>query len=161
MQTTGETRVAVGELVLQFVAADGDLVGVDDDDEVATVDIRRECRLVLAAQQIGCRDGEPAEHHVGGVDDVPRARGVTRLRRVRRHSAYLLSLGLDPGVTRVPVRRVRLGWSRRPTLTRGPVAYRTPTSSLPAGVAAGQNAFDGFRAMSAGVNAGVNDSRKE
>src|SRR6476469_9452101 len=26
----------------------------------------------------------------------------------------------DPGVTRVPIRRRRWGWSRRPTLTRGP-----------------------------------------
>src|SRR5262245_57349743 len=118
-QAAGITRVAVGVLVLELVAADGDLVGVDDDDEVATVDIGRECRLVLAAQQIGSRDGEPAEHHVGGVDDVPRTRGVTRLRRVCRHSVYLLYLylGLDPGVTRVPVRRVRRGGSRRPTLT--------------------------------------------
>jgi hypothetical protein len=41
--------VAVGELVVQLVAADGDLVGVDDDDEVTTVDIRCERRLVLTA----------------------------------------------------------------------------------------------------------------
>src|SRR5271154_1396799 len=27
---------------------------------------------------------------------------------------------VDPGATRVPVRRPRWGWSRRPTLTRGP-----------------------------------------
>src|SRR6185369_14332126 len=82
-QTARVTRVPVGELVLQLVATDGDLVGIDDDDEVATVDIWGERRLVLAAQQVGCRDGEPAEHHVGGVDDIPRTRDVTRLRRVR------------------------------------------------------------------------------
>ena len=86
-QTAGETRVAVGELLLEFVAADGDLVCVDAADALATVDSRRECRLVLATQQIRCCDGEPAEHHVRGVDDVPRTCGVTRLRRVRRHSA--------------------------------------------------------------------------
>ena len=113
-QPAGITRVAVSQLLVRFVAAHGDLVSVDDDDEVATVDIGGECRLVLAAQQVGCRDGKAAEHHVRGVDDIPRPRGVTRLRRVGRHSAYLLFsepvLGLsDPGVTRVPVRRRRLG----------------------------------------------------
>jgi len=96
-QTTGITRVAVVERPLRLVTADGDLVGVDDDDEVTAVDVGRERRLVLAAQQIGSCHGEPAEPHVGGVDDVPRTRGVTRLRRVRRHSAYLfLLLGWIP-----------------------------------------------------------------
>src|SRR5690242_21264487 len=50
----------------------------------------------LAAQQVCSRDGEPAEHHVGGVDDVPRPRGVTRLRRVCRHSVYLSNSGWIP-----------------------------------------------------------------
>ena len=138
--------------LLQLVAADGDLVGVDDDDEVAAIDIGRERRLVLAAQQLGCFDGEPAEHHVRGVDDVPRTRGVTRLRRVRRHSAYLFFSGLlpgwDPGMTRVPVGRDGGGWSRRPTLTREPGLPRgakprrtaRQRGSLPATIRAGQNA---------------------
>ena len=73
-QATGIPGVAVGHLVVELVASDGDLVGVDDDDEIAPVDVGRECRLVLAAQQVGCSNGESAEHHVGGVDDVPRMR---------------------------------------------------------------------------------------
>ena len=60
-QTAGIARVAVRHLVVEFVASDGDLVSVDDDDEIATVDVGRECRLVLAAQQIGCSNGERSE----------------------------------------------------------------------------------------------------
>ena len=43
-------------------------------DEVAAVDVRGEGRLVLAAQQVGGLDREPAEDDVGGVDDVPGSR---------------------------------------------------------------------------------------
>src|SRR6516165_708709 len=35
-------------------------------------------------------------------------------------TAYLLLLEVDPGSSRVPVRRPRWGLSRRPTLTRAP-----------------------------------------
>ena len=97
-QAAGVTRVTVGQLLVLLVAAEGDLFGVDDDDEVTAVGVGRECRLVLAAQQIGCRDGQATEHHVLGVDDVPRPRGVTRLGRVGGHSAYLSFSGLEPVV---------------------------------------------------------------
>src|ERR1700691_501118 len=40
---------------------------------------------------------------------------------------------VDPGATRVPVRRPRWGWSRRPTLTRGPgVLHANPAAYRPA-----------------------------
>src|ERR1044072_8767099 len=42
------------------------------------------------------------------------------------------SLGLDPGATRVPVRRGRQDCSRRPTLTRDPVHTARRRGSLPA-----------------------------
>ena len=70
--------VAVGHLGGQLVAGQGDLLGVDDDDEVAGVDVRGEGRLVLAAQQGRGLDGEAAEDDVGGVDDVPLALDVSR-----------------------------------------------------------------------------------
>jgi len=63
--------VAVVELVLGLVAGDLDLFDVGDDDEVARIDVRRVDRLVLAAQPVGDRAGEPAQHLVAGVDDVP------------------------------------------------------------------------------------------
>jgi len=71
--------VAVGHLGGQLVTGQGDLLGVDDDDEVTGVGVRREDRLVLAAQQVGGGDGETAEDDVLGVDDMPLPGDVTGL----------------------------------------------------------------------------------
>jgi hypothetical protein len=49
------------------------LVGVDDDDEVTSVDVRRVDRLVLAPQKGGGGGGETAQDNVLSVDDVPLA----------------------------------------------------------------------------------------
>src|SRR3569833_3664391 len=46
-------RVAVDRLVLLVVAGQADLIGVDDDDVVATVYVRGELRLVLATEDLG------------------------------------------------------------------------------------------------------------
>src|SRR5690606_12359662 len=78
-KATGEAGVPVGELLLGLGAGEGDLVGVDDDDEVTGVDVRREDRLVLAAQQRGGLAGQAAEDDVGGVNDMPLAGDVARL----------------------------------------------------------------------------------
>ena len=83
--------VAVGQLVGRLVAGEGDLLGVDDDDEVTGVHVRGEDRLVLAAQQVRGLDGEAAQDDVGGVDDVPLALDVTGLGAVRAHGECLLS----------------------------------------------------------------------
>src|SRR5450631_2600482 len=61
--------VAMIEFVVDLVARDLDLVDIRYDDEVAGVDVRREDRLVLAAQTMRDRAGEPAEHLVAGIDD--------------------------------------------------------------------------------------------
>ena len=84
-QTTGVAGVAVGHLVFALVARQRDLVGVDDDDEVAGVHVRGVRRLVLATQEGGGLDGEPSEHHVSGVDDMPLTRDVAGLGAVRAH----------------------------------------------------------------------------
>lgn len=158
-QTTGVTRVAVSELLGELVTADGNLVGIDDDDEVASINVGRECRLVLAAQQLGCFDGEPAKHHVGGIDDVPRTRGVTRLRRVCRHSAYLSRFGF-PRLAAGPASASRC--SRRPTLTRDLLTREGSTrqpSSLPPTVDASQNGSSGMdRTLAASAASHVNNS---
>src|SRR5215211_4260108 len=46
------TGVPVVDLVLTLLTRDGDLLGVDDDDEIARVDVRRVLGLALAAQRV-------------------------------------------------------------------------------------------------------------
>src|SRR5680860_1265870 len=50
-ETAGVTRVAVGQLGHPLVARDGNLLRVDDDDEVTTVHVGGKRGLVLAAKQ--------------------------------------------------------------------------------------------------------------
>jgi hypothetical protein len=54
-----------------LVAGDADLVGVDDDDEITGVDVRRVNGLVLAAQTECHFAGDTSEHLVGGVNHKP------------------------------------------------------------------------------------------
>ena len=69
-------RVAVVELLGALVAGHGDLLGVDDDDEVADVAVRRVGRLALAAQEVGDLGREAAEVLALGVDEHPVALAV-------------------------------------------------------------------------------------
>ena len=85
--------------LVELVAGQRDLLRVDDDDEVTHVHVRGEGRLVLAAQEVRGLDGEPAEDHVGGVDDVPLALDVAGLRAVRTH-ARCLTRSLGPADVR-------------------------------------------------------------
>src|SRR5882757_4181788 len=48
-------------LVLELLAGDHELLGVDDDDEVADVDVRRVGRLALAPQHVRNLGRQPAE----------------------------------------------------------------------------------------------------
>jgi GNAT superfamily N-acetyltransferase len=52
LDTPGIARVAVVDLGLALVGGHGDLLGVDDDDEVSGVEVRRKRRLVLAAKDL-------------------------------------------------------------------------------------------------------------
>ena len=80
--------VAVRLLLLELLTRQGDLVGVDDDDEVTGVDVVREGGLVLAAEERRRVRGEASEDHVGGVDDEPLAGDFTGLGGVcARHSS--------------------------------------------------------------------------
>ena len=49
------------DLLLALAAGEHDLLGIDDDDVVAVIDMRRVGRLVLAAQPHGDDRGEPAD----------------------------------------------------------------------------------------------------
>lgn len=63
----GATATWVACVMLQYfiiplLAGHFDLVGIDDDDIVPTIDVRREAGLMLATEYFGDIAGHPAEH---------------------------------------------------------------------------------------------------
>src|SRR5437867_657339 len=57
-QSAGIAGVAAVELLVELVARDVDLLGIDDDDEVTGVDVRRVLGLALAAESVRDARGE-------------------------------------------------------------------------------------------------------
>ena len=49
--------------------------------------------FMSAADNIGSFHGETTEHDIGGVDDMPLTRGVTRLRGEGTHESFLALIG--------------------------------------------------------------------
>ena len=81
--------VRVGRVGLRvpLLAGEPDLLGIDDDDELAGVDVRRVFGAVLAAQDVGDLDRQPADDLVGGVDDEPISNNCFFLGHRRRHKS--------------------------------------------------------------------------
>lgn len=71
MTATGVTRVRIDNLARELVASEADLVGIDDDDIVAAVYMRREVGLVLATDDLRNLRGEAAEDLIRSVDEQP------------------------------------------------------------------------------------------
>src|SRR5689334_12299711 len=71
--STRVTAVAVVQLLVCLIAGDLDFLGVDDDDEIAAVHVRREGWLVLATEQRRNAAGNAAKRLVLGVDHPPLA----------------------------------------------------------------------------------------
>ena len=67
----GIARMADILLVRKLVAGQLHLLGVDNDDVVATIDVRSEPRLVLAAQNLRDLRCETAQYRVRRVDQHP------------------------------------------------------------------------------------------
>src|SRR6185369_9145596 len=120
------------DLGLPLVAGQRHLAGIDDDDEVTGVDVRRERRLVLATQEVGGVAGQPAEHDVGRVDDVPPTLDLTRLRAVRTHR---LTLSVDLGAAQAAKNRGKVPAYRAGTL----VDFTQQPSTIPGRGHQGQN----------------------
>src|SRR3954451_4896328 len=78
----GEAAVPDVELALALVAGDGDPRGVEDDDVIARVEVRRPGRLVLAFEDARDPRREAPERLVGRVDDEPAPIDLTLSRRV-------------------------------------------------------------------------------
>ncbi len=71
-------------LLLPFVrVAEDDLLHVDDDDEIAGIDVRGIRGPVLAHEDHGDVACQPADHLVGGIDQPPIALDFARLGHVR------------------------------------------------------------------------------
>src|SRR3989441_6619050 len=67
----GIAGVAEIALLVELVASHLDLLGIDDDHEIADVDMRRVLGLPFAAQLLRDAGGEPAERLPVGVHHVP------------------------------------------------------------------------------------------
>ena len=72
-------------LLFGLAARHANLRRVDDDDEVAGVEVRAEDGLVLAADDLGHFGGEPPEDHAIRVDDEPLVFDVAFAGGVRGH----------------------------------------------------------------------------
>ena len=71
---TGVTGV---DLVLLLTAAKFSVLGVDDDDKVTGIDVRRKNRLVLSAEETGCLHGDFSDDLVPSIDNMPRTLDVS------------------------------------------------------------------------------------
>jgi hypothetical protein len=84
-QPPGVAAVPVVLLLLELAPGNADPGGVDDDDEVAAVQVGRKGRLVLAPQPAGDDARQPAEGLAIGVHDPPTALGCRPRRRISPH----------------------------------------------------------------------------
>ncbi len=92
LDAAGMAGVPVVHLVGVLLAGERDLLGIDDDDVVAVIDMRGEGGLVLAAQAVGDDGREAADDEAFGIDQDPLLRPPPQAseRRLPYHS---LSLG--------------------------------------------------------------------
>src|SRR6188472_294653 len=84
-EPAGVAGMAVVQLLVELLTRHRDLLRVDDDHEVARVDVRRVDGLVLAPEGVGDLGRETAERLTLGVDDVPLACDLARLCAVCLH----------------------------------------------------------------------------
>ncbi|EGE55630.1 hypothetical protein RHECNPAF_890042 [Rhizobium etli CNPAF512] len=98
LDAAGVTGVPVVDLVGILLAGENDLVGIDDDDVVAVVNMGGEGCLVLAAQAHSDDGSETANDQPFGVDDHPLLLHLCRLLGEGSHSEYSLLGPLPEGL---------------------------------------------------------------
>ena len=86
----GVAGVTIVRLLARFFSGENELVGVDHDDKIARVDVRREFGLVLTAQAQRDFAGQTAEHLITGIDHEPVALNLKRLGREGLHCVHLM-----------------------------------------------------------------------
>ena len=89
LQTTRVAGVAVTEFTFTLVAGNSNLIGVDDDDMVTTINVGGILWLAFAAQKIGGDHSKTTQNHVSGVNDVPLAGNFTAFRVIGRQNDSL------------------------------------------------------------------------
>jgi uncharacterized protein YkwD len=80
-----EARETHVTLLVFFLSSHAHFLGVDHDDEVASIDVRREDGFLFAAQKSGSFDGNLAKDLVLGVNDPPLALDLRSFGRKRFH----------------------------------------------------------------------------
>ena len=73
LQTADPAGYTVVALLIQLVAGQNSLVGVDDDDIVTSFNVGSEINFVLAAQQVGGDNSSAAQGLASCVENVPLA----------------------------------------------------------------------------------------
>src|SRR5262245_52627184 len=71
LDAAGIAGVPVIDLVGALVAGEDDAAGIDDDDVVATIEMRGIARLVLASEAVCDQHGKSSHHEAVGVDQGP------------------------------------------------------------------------------------------
>ena len=79
--------------LLPLLAAELHLLGIDDDDKIARINVRRVLRAVLAHEQHGDAAGEPADDLVGGINHVPLLFDFAGLGHVSFHDSFFVCVG--------------------------------------------------------------------
>ena len=89
METAGIAGVGAVVLLIQLLAGEKGLVGIDDDDELTAVHMGGVSGLQFAAEQIGGDDGSPAKGLVCGVKHIPFTLHIGLVCHESGHSADL------------------------------------------------------------------------
>lgn len=92
--TTDEASETGVNFVIFLGAAEFDLIGIDDHNEVTGVDVRGEDRLVLATEQHGGFNSHGTEDLVLGVDDMPCALHILWLGGKCFHTDWKIAIGV-------------------------------------------------------------------
>jgi len=82
-------RVTIVHLVFQFVACHANLFGVDDDNVVARINVRRIFGFVLATQPTRNLARQASQCLAGGINNIPVAANLVWLGRKRLHGVSI------------------------------------------------------------------------
>src|SRR5688572_1183993 len=133
LDTADRAGVVVIDLVIELVARDFDLLGVQHHDVIASVDMRAVDGLVLALEAHGDLGAETAQDLVGGIDDIPvAAHGLV----LRKYSTHLQRLQTGRAPRSRPedsgVESMLAGpWKKGRKCTQAPMALQNNAKSRP------------------------------